>query len=996
MSGAPPATATSSASNFVSIFEAASKEYKKLTGQDLNMHPFSVVFDSCDSADAVLSIFRKQAQIFDEIRKGDDRVIKWLDPMVHILFTFSAALGEGVGLVFSPAKVIFAGVGMLLTVAKDVMASYDTLADLFERMQGFLQRLEIYIGTLLTPAMTEVLGRIMAEVLSIFALVTKEMKQGRFKKSLKRLMGRRDVESALQRLDVLTQRELQMVVARNLEVTYGIDGTVKAIEAITSDVNVNVRAIREETGTLSRGRVRSDLRKWISPPNPSVNHNLACDTHHNGTTSWFAQNHAFDEWKKYGSLLWIRGNPGSGKSVLCSTIIEDLKRTAGPSLMIYFYFDFKDAAKRDIRGLLSSLLIQLSDTSDICWGVLSDLYAKHRDGSDQPSEATLVQCLKDMLQSVAHTRFYIIVDALDECPSTTGSPSPREKVLNFVEDLVGCQYPNLYLCITSRTEQDIRTVLDPLTPPSRRVSLHEEFGQREDINTYVRSFVDTDRAMRRWRAEEKQLVIDTLSERADGMFRWVFCQLDTLRRCMAGSIRQALNGLPASLDETYERMLQGIPVQKREHAHRLFQCLIASSRPLKIQELAEIFAIQFDSNVATKLEEGWRPGDAEDAVLSACSSLVSVVKVGDSQIVQFSHFSVKEFLTSDRLATSTAPNICHFHTPLESAHTILAQACLTVLLQLDEKVDKRRIEGLPLAIYAARHWAEHARFKDIELQIQDRIELLFDPTKPHFAAWTWIYDGGKGDGLSVTDLAEHPSPPRATPLYYAALHGLSWTTKQLVVARREDIDIGDSGYGTPMCAALNMGHLEVARLLLEHGADVDGKDLWGDTPLNAFSWGDHVEVMRLLLDFGADANVCDSDGWIPLDGAAAGGHYEVARMLLQHNANVNAKGRMDNTPLHYASQKGDVEVVRLLIEHGADINAQDNFLETPLHNAAREGKLEVVESLLEHGADVRNKSKGGTTAFQLASNRGSSEIAQLLSAPISIMGWIEKGGKKKQ
>ncbi len=185
--------------------------------------------------------------------------------------------------------------------------------------------------------------------------------------------------------------------------------------------------------------------------------------------------------------------------------------------MIYFYFDFKDAAKRDIRGLLSSFLIQLSDTSYGCWGVLSDLYTKHRDGSDQPSEAALVQCLKDMLRSVAHTPFYVIVDALDECPNTTGTPSPREKVLNFVEDLVGSQYPNLYLCVTSRPEQDIRIVLDPLTPTSCRVSLHEEGGQRGDINTYIRSFVDTDRAMRRWRAEEQQLVINTLSERADGM-----------------------------------------------------------------------------------------------------------------------------------------------------------------------------------------------------------------------------------------------------------------------------------------------------------------------------------------------------------------------------------------------------------------------------------------------------------------------------------------------
>ncbi len=454
---------------------------------------------------------------------------------------------------------------------------------------------------------------------------------------------------------------------------------------------------------------------------------------------------------------------------------------------------------------------------------------------------------------------------------------------------------------------------------------------------------------------------------------------------MAASIRQALNELPASLDETYERILQGIPLQKREHAHRLFQCLIASIRPLKLEELAGIFAIQFDSKIGTKFEEAWRPEDAEDAVLSACSSLVSVVEAWDSQIVQFSHFSVKEFLTSDRLATSTATNIRYFHAPLESAHTILAQACLAVLLQLDEKVDRKRIQGLPLVIYAAQHWANHARFKNVELQIQDRIELLFDPTKPHFAAWTWIYGRVEGIG-QMTSPTERPSPPGAPPLYYAALLGLSWTTTKQLVARRQDIDVGSHWY-TPMCVALVMGHLEVARFLLEHGADVDAKVSLGNTSLQTFSSAGYVEVTRLLLDFGADANVCDVDGWTPLLSSAKIGHYEVTRMLLQHNADVNAEVVFWGfTPLHYASLAGHVEVVRLLIEHGANINAQGNFGSTSLHGASERGKLEVVRLLLEHGADVHIPSRLDGTPFQVASKGGFSEIAQLL---------LDHGAKKE-
>ena len=187
------------------------------------------------------------------------------------------------------------------------------------------------------------------------------------------------------------------------------------------------------------------------------------------------------------------------------------------ALLAYYYFDFKDVAKRDIRGLLTSLLLQLVDDSDQCWDLLSRLHKRCRDGSEQPSDAALAQCLKNMVDFPRQPPTYIVIDALDECPNNIGTPSAREKVLNFVEDLVELNHPNLFICITSRPEQDITTILDPLTPPSRRVSLHEEVGQRRDIDSYVRSFVHSDRTMRRWRVEDKEHVINVLSERANGM-----------------------------------------------------------------------------------------------------------------------------------------------------------------------------------------------------------------------------------------------------------------------------------------------------------------------------------------------------------------------------------------------------------------------------------------------------------------------------------------------
>jgi hypothetical protein len=183
--------------------------------------------------------------------------------------------------------------------------------------------------------------------------------------------------------------------------------------------------------------------------------------------------------------------------------------------LAYFYFDFRDIDKQNLGNLLPSLLIQLSAQSDPCCDTLSRLYSAHNRGVQKPSDRAMIECLKEMLTHEAPGPTYIIMDALDECPTTSSVPSPREDVLGLVDELVGLRITNLHLCVTSRPEHDIHAVLEPLT--LRPVSLHDESGQQEDIANYVASFVHSDRRMRRWREEDKELVIKTLSEKADGM-----------------------------------------------------------------------------------------------------------------------------------------------------------------------------------------------------------------------------------------------------------------------------------------------------------------------------------------------------------------------------------------------------------------------------------------------------------------------------------------------
>ena len=205
---------------------------------------------------------------------------------------------------------------------------------------------------------------------------------------------------------------------------------------------------------------------------------------------------------------------------ISSTVIQDIKAMckAGNASMAYFYFDFRNAGKQGLQDLVRSLLTQLSAHSAPRCHTLRSLYSDHDEGKNQPGDSDLIECLKEMIALPNQLPTYLIMDALDECPNSPGIPSPREKVLQLVEELVELCLPNLRICVTSRPEIDIRNVLEPLT--SRRVSLHDQSGQIEDIADYVRSVVysKSEQIMRRWRTEDKELVIESLSERADGMY----------------------------------------------------------------------------------------------------------------------------------------------------------------------------------------------------------------------------------------------------------------------------------------------------------------------------------------------------------------------------------------------------------------------------------------------------------------------------------------------
>jgi ankyrin repeat protein len=461
----------------------------------------------------------------------------------------------------------------------------------------------------------------------------------------------------------------------------------------------------------------------------------------------------------------------------------------------------------------------------------------------------------------------------------------------------------------------------------------------------------------------------------------VYCQLDYLGKCLPGRIRHALDELPATLDETYERTLQEIDNINWELARRLLHCVAVVSRPLRVEELAEFLAFDFETTgQIPQYREEWRLEDPLEAVLSTCSTLLALVNVDtdDSPVIQFSHFSVKEFLTSSRFAEEFAAISSRYHISMSPAHTLVAQTCLGILLHLDKNVTRDNLIKFPLAKYAAEHWFKHARFEGVSQSADEGTKLLFDRRKRHFAIWLWIYDPTL-PSWKREEAAKLPSPPLGTPLHYAAYCGLNDVVKVLSIEHPEDVHSQTFDYeATPLHLASQEGHVKVTRMLIERGSNTAAHNTHDETPLHGASEGGHVEVARLLVEHGAEPTTRTKDGETPLHLASKRGHADVARLLVENGAELAARTKDEETPLHGASEGGHVELTWLLIEHGADVAAQTKDKETPLYRASRRGHVELARLLVEHGADVAAQTKDMLTPLHHASAGGQVELAQLL------------------
>ncbi|KAI0479765.1 ankyrin repeat-containing domain protein [Xylaria cf. heliscus] len=765
--------------------------------------------------------------------------------------------------------------------------------------------------------------------------------------------------------------------------------TERKLSEILNKVQVETKQIKTRVENLGAQLHLEEVKNWLSPPDPSTDFNNARDRCLEGSGQWLLQDLAYSTWRsKSNSVLWLHGTLGCGKTVLASTIIENLRKTCFQGLF-YFFFTFSDTSKQDFADALRSLVIQLYFKKHDVRDHLDSLFDSCQNGKSQPSLKMLLETFHCMARQAGE--IWIVLDALDECPTLikdpTGNKHPRKKLLSWLEDLWSSDI-NIHLLVTSRPEQDIKETFEHCSQWKSFISLQTDLV-RNDIRTYIQTRVRDQREWKRsYLCPELQDKIEReLIKKADGMFRWVSCQLDTLESCdNRYSIEKTLNSLPETLDDMYARELANIPKVHRDSTMRLLQFLTYSKRPLRLEEAVDVIAVQ-PANTPRFDPKDRLVGQRQ--MQKYCGSLVLVTATKDEaqndQIVmemRLAHHSVREYLVSKRAESESAGYLEEM-----VSRASIAAICLSYLLEVEDDDSPERInQNFPLTQYAAECWASHAvitesRSRDVRALT---MELLRDRTRYDLLrrlsdrsnCWSW----------------EGVIPPSA--LCFASRVGLKCSVRKLINHEVDTID----HYGYALRAASDGGYLEIAQMLLESGADVNAmNENFDEEECEEFTWSDygsalynasyrgHEEIVRLLLDRGADVNAIGGKHGYALQAASHNGYRNIVQFLLEQGADINAAGGCCSNALSAAWFGDSEEMMKILLDKGADPTMQGGaflgrggFWEYALPAASRRGWGDVIQMLLDRGADLNVPDPENGNPFEAALERGDVKTFHIL------------------
>ncbi|KAI1842958.1 hypothetical protein JX266_010811 [Neoarthrinium moseri] len=624
------------------------------------------------------------------------------------------------------------------------------------------------------------------------------MAAGAYAKDLLRKVAPNKVEGERKLADVLSQ----------------VTEELGAIVPIIHDTQTRIEEIHVD-------KHRENIARWLKAPDVSSNLNKALEARHPGSGQGLIQTESYQKWKTQSkSFLWLNGIPGCGKTILTATVIEDLRASSQP--LLYFYFDFTDIEKQRFENTIRSLIDQLYHNNQSAREVLGSLYSSCDGGSEQPRLDQLQAILVKMIQQSGEV--WIILDALDECTS-------REELLRWLRG-IRTEEVNFHILTTSRPERDITSAIEQFSSDEEQIAIQSDLITA-DIRSYVHAHIREHEDFQIWktRPDIQEEIESNLVKKADGMFRWVWCQITALKRCRDPiTLRKALASLPKTLDETYARILSSIPPEYVDHTIRILQFLTYSERPLRVEEAVDMIAVRVGANIAK--ESRFKTQDRMPIptdIVGYCSSLVVLVRTRDwddddetttVEAVQLAHFSVRDYLTSDRLNPESAQSLQEM-----PARASIAEVCLAYLLalksdylggQIPDGSTLSRIvpefiqRDYPFSRYSAQYWTSHA------IKVEHNSDSVFMLAKElfsnesQFEIWCSL---AEPDGRIDTT---------GSPIYFASLHGLLRCVHWLL-KNGTDINFSGAYYKFPLQAASVRGHKDIVQLLLDYGAS------WEDT-----------------------------------------------------------------------------------------------------------------------------------------------------------------------
>ncbi|KAJ7159335.1 ankyrin repeat-containing domain protein, partial [Mycena crocata] len=718
--------------------------------------------------------------------------------------------------------------------------------------------------------------------------------------------------------------------------------------------------------------VEDKFEKWLGPlPNTTGKQHQTQALHKRGTGEWLLKSEAFVEWQDYGGSLWIQGLSGSGKSVLCSTIMNKLRedrklaRELGhPSAVAFFYFDFRSTDTQVVEIALRRIILQLSSQSPNHFSVLEQQYSLS--SHILPSYAELQQILLELLVEVGRT--YIVFDALDECDD-----NEHPRLVDLISLLRGWTRSPVHLLFTSQP----RTTFTDHFVGITCIDLQSWItGTHEDMISYVTSELQNNGKLKIW-VSQKEDIVDKIVARSSGMFRLAACLLVELARYPLEDLDRTLQNLPTDLFAIYDRFMEAIEPHNLGYAMGVLRWLMYSikkpgdhhwtyQKVNTIPDLADAVSFKM-SSTPTHSEHIYEPSLSRKIRTLIPRWLAGLVTVDSNNQVALAHSSVQQYVLSKRFRDKF-----DFDLNPGPSHTYIARLCLGYLLHFaDNTLNLYTFDSYPLAIYAARNWSFHLINSDDRTVLFPIILRLLDKGSQQYRVFTQLW--------KFKYCRPQWSCRIPTPLYWCSKNGYTELVRLLLdEPERADINAQSGKYGSALQAAASRGETETVQLLLDHGADVNGQGGYYGLALQAAAWQGSMDTVQLLLDRGAEINTQGGHYGFVLQAAAWQGFMDTVQLLLDRGAEINAQGGEYGSVLQAAALGGSLEIVQLLLNCGADVNVQGGEYGFTLQAAASQGQMETVQLLLDRGADVN--AQGGVYGFalQAAALKCKTETVQLL------------------